>query len=257
MSDDEQTPSQQPGAEPPSPDPETTPRDDRRSREYWNVFYSRSSAPLAPSQFAAFVANEYPDHPLIIDVGCGNGRDALFFMHLGYQTIAIDASDEAIRSIQTRMNRLELTGLARPTLINKDISDLAANPDERIGQIREKKKIVYARFFLHALTELQEDDFIRFVGCLCFHPEDVVAVEFRTDKDENIQKIVAKHFRRFINPEKLKAKMAAAGALRVTYEVEGTGLAKYKTEDAQVCRILFCMNGTQNHRAEALSKNSQ
>ena len=62
--------------------------------EYWNKYYaSREVLKLsAPSQFAAFVAQEAGDAHLIIEVGCGNGRDSLFFARHGFQVVAIDGS---------------------------------------------------------------------------------------------------------------------------------------------------------------------
>lgn len=37
------------------------------------------------------------DKPRILDVGCGEGRDCLYLMNLGYDVQAIDISEEAIR----------------------------------------------------------------------------------------------------------------------------------------------------------------
>ena len=66
--------------------------------EYWNQYYaSREVMKLsAPSQFAAFAAQEAGDAHLIIEVGCGNGRDSLFFARHGFQVVAIDGSTAAI-----------------------------------------------------------------------------------------------------------------------------------------------------------------
>ena len=51
----------------------------QQKSDYWNSYYaSRAVLKLsAPSQFAAFVAQEAGDAHLIIEVGCGNGRDSL------------------------------------------------------------------------------------------------------------------------------------------------------------------------------------
>lgn len=42
------------------------------------------------------MANELDRSTTIIDVGCGNARDSLFFEKYGYNTIGLDASDTAI-----------------------------------------------------------------------------------------------------------------------------------------------------------------
>jgi 2-polyprenyl-3-methyl-5-hydroxy-6-metoxy-1,4-benzoquinol methylase len=71
--------------------------------DYWDLFYNNNK-PLLPSQFATFIANEYLGiKSTVIDVGCGNGRDSLFFMNLGFKVIGIDASKKAIESIQSKL----------------------------------------------------------------------------------------------------------------------------------------------------------
>ena len=49
--------------------------------DYWDNFYSGVDLKLGiPSQFAAFVAMEYLEKVnTILDIGCGNGRDSVFF----------------------------------------------------------------------------------------------------------------------------------------------------------------------------------
>lgn len=49
---------------------------------HWDDFYNNASEGMVmglPSQFSAFVASELPADALIIDMGCGNGRDSVFF----------------------------------------------------------------------------------------------------------------------------------------------------------------------------------
>ena len=66
---------------------------------YWEEEYSKNAIPLYPSQFAAFVASELFDSEThIIDVGCGNGRDSIFFAHLGKQVIGIDGSSVVVET---------------------------------------------------------------------------------------------------------------------------------------------------------------
>ena len=40
-----------------------------------------------------------PSEALILDAGCGSGRDALAFQSLGHRVLAIDASEEMVRSV--------------------------------------------------------------------------------------------------------------------------------------------------------------
>ena len=48
--------------------------------KYWDKYYSKlkNNNRLIPSQFAAFVAGELNTNSILIDIGCGNGRDSFF-----------------------------------------------------------------------------------------------------------------------------------------------------------------------------------
>ncbi|SVE11956.1 uncharacterized protein METZ01_LOCUS464810, partial [marine metagenome] len=40
---------------------------------------------------------QVPDSCTILDVGCGSGRDTLYFLNNGYEVISIDASSEMVK----------------------------------------------------------------------------------------------------------------------------------------------------------------
>ena len=44
---------------------------------------------MLPSQFAVFVANEYPEKNNIIDFGCGSARDTMFLSKFYKKVISI------------------------------------------------------------------------------------------------------------------------------------------------------------------------
>ena len=170
--------------------------DEGRAQSYWDLFYEKQKTQSPPSQFAAFTATEYKQHPLIIDIGCGNGRD---------------------------------------------ISDLDLN-HSLFKAVQQRKKLIYSRFFLHAIQEQKEDELFEFIIKLCQHPEDAIALEFRTKEDEHNPKQAQAHFRRFIAPRDLQLKLETKFKLNVSYQVQGYGLAKYGAEDAHVCRMLLTLN---------------
>lgn len=62
---------------------------------YWNKYYNSCEVPELPSQFAVFVLGEI-NPTAIIDIGCGSGRDALYFAGRGIPTIGIDGSASAV-----------------------------------------------------------------------------------------------------------------------------------------------------------------
>ncbi len=201
--------------------------------EYWNSYYSDKSQrapPIVPSQFAAFVAGEfsYPRRT-IVEFGCGNGRDSLFFSRWGYTTIGVDASQAAIEKCQERAQ-------GEANFICRDIR----SPD-LLDSIRKMSVpddvVVYARFFLHAIGLEEEMAFLSTARELC-GLEGAVAVEFRTNRDEALAKETRFHFRRFVDPVEFMARARQAG-LTTTYFVEGFGFAKYGKDDAHVARCIL------------------
>ncbi len=204
-------------------------------KDYWNFYYQNQSK-TPPSQFAAFIASEYPDHELIIDVGCGNGRDTIFFAQLGYNTVGIDGSKSAIEHCQKMMAGYDRNSDAN-IFIEKDVSDLSNNI-QQIIKSPAIKKIIYSRFFLHAINEYEEQEFLDFAFS-SINAEDRIALEFRTNLDEHKEKVTGKHYRRYIDTSIFIEHVTKKYNAKLMYCIEGTGFAKYKNDDAHVCRIIL------------------
>jgi SAM-dependent methyltransferase len=199
---------------------------------YWDEFYGQQQpmARLLPSQFATFLAGELPNRHRIIEFGCGNGRDALFFDQHGHHVVGVDGSSQAIR--HCRMAAAALA--ADAVFVEGSVSDadLPSRLPDRDGPVA-----VYARFFLHAITSDEEQAFLRCAAELTA-PGDLMAVEYRTMCDQGQVKVTDAHFRRFLSPHQFHLDAARHG-FHVTYAVEGFGYAKYREDDAHVARALL------------------
>ncbi len=223
-------------APPPSAphDPVPVPADRTRDAraEYWDEYYARGASPARrlPSQFAAFVAGELEGRHRVIELGCGDGRDAIFFATYGHEVVGVDASPTAI----DRCRRLAAT-------LNEQATFVVARIDEPGLAARIKgdttPRVVYARFFLHAITEAEEEDLLDLAATIA-DPGDLLAVEYRTIRDLSGAKATGTHFRRFVLPAAFEARALGRG-FDVTYSVEGFGFAKYRQDDAYVARTLF------------------
>jgi SAM-dependent methyltransferase len=200
--------------------------------DYWNDYYGSgpSSARLVPSQFAAFVAGEMASPHRVVEFGCGNGRDAIFFASFGHEVIGVDASEAAVRASRQRAGTLG----ERVTIIRSDIGDngLAEQLEVGTGPL-----MVYARFFIHAITDEEELGLLDLVADIT-EPGDRLAVEYRTVRDTSGPKATGTHYRRFVTPSTFQANTLARG-FDVAYAVEGFGFAKYKQDDAYVARTIF------------------
>ena len=195
---------------------------------YWEEEYSKNAIPLYPSQFAAFVASELFDSEThIIDVGCGNGRDSIFFAHLGKQVIGIDGSSVVVET----NNKLFEKQSQSLHFIEKDLNDAAVS-DYKLPA----NSTIYSRFFVHAIDQNAENNFLR-MASNSLKSGQRLFLEFRTEKDANLVKVAKEHYRRYVNTEAFIENLEAHG-FKVDYTVQGFGYAKYKTEDAHVCRII-------------------
>jgi cyclopropane fatty-acyl-phospholipid synthase-like methyltransferase len=186
---------------------------------YWDQYYSRATditRPL-PSQFAVFVAGELQSPHRLVEFGCGNGRDSLLFSSHGHRVIGVDASDPAVK----RCVRLAET-LGEPA----DFLTSAIDDPGLVGRIpaSEYPTAIYARFFLHAITEEEEQSFFLCANALT-KPGDVMAVEYRTVRDLSQEKATVSHFRRFMDPVVFQV-AAARHNFHTRYAVEGFGFAK-------------------------------
>ena len=142
----------------------------------------------------------------------------------------MDASDPAIN----RCVRLAETLGETAEFLTSSIDD----PD-LVGRIRtsEGPTAIYARFFLHAITEDEEQSFFRCANTLT-KGGDVMAVEYRTVRDLSQAKTTLSHYRRFMDPVVFELTAAHHG-FHVRYAVEGLGYAKYMQDDAYVARCVL------------------
>jgi SAM-dependent methyltransferase len=121
--------------------------------EYWQKFYGDNNKLLEPSPFAKyciqFLQNECQnlDQFVLLELGCGNGRDAVFFAD-HCKVIACDYSEEALKTIQ------------HPNVSTKNVDLTQDNWKDGLAQ---KYDVCYCRFLLHAIDYKYHTDVLRFM----------------------------------------------------------------------------------------------
>lgn len=169
---------------------------------YWNEFYSHVLLERKPSSFCEFVITKKFVSPCgtLVDIGCGNGRDTFNFMKNGINATGIDSCPAAIQSNLTFAQRL---GNIKPDFRRINVNQF----NEMI--VFKDYDYIYARFFLHSITEKDQQSFLKLLTCL--KQGATVLFEFRTDKDlmflrskkisdnEAISQGKEGHYRRYIN----------------------------------------------------------
>ncbi|MCL3816995.1 class I SAM-dependent methyltransferase [Aeromicrobium wangtongii] len=205
--------------------------------QYWERYYAerKSTKVPVPSQFAAFLAQEIPDNATVVDVGCGNGRDSIFFAAQAHPVLGLDGSHAAIDACRTVASA---AGVDHARFETVGVTDASfGSVLRRLVAEARGPVVVYARFFLHAITDDAQAEMISAVAA-ALRPDDLFAVEYRTTKDAALIKETAEHYRRYIDPAQLIVEVCRQG-FAVDYAVEGFGYAKYRHDDAHIARAIF------------------
>lgn len=205
-------------------------------RPHWDNFYrgpASAAVPKEPSAFARWVVEREPTSTALVDIGSGNGRDALWFARQGYRVTGLDYSRPAIR--QSRADA-ESAGLSA-TFDIVDLYDLryVLATGARLAH-EGGPRALYARFLPHALDDVGRHQLWRLVS-MALRPGGRLYLEFRTRKDARKPHEFGKHFRRFLAPDTVVRELEARGG-RIEHREEGNGLAVYRGEDPHVCRIV-------------------
>lgn len=209
----------------------------RKNRGYWNEFYKNLNISV-PSQFCVMVAVEIPKNATILEFGCGNGRDSLYLASQGYKVAAIDLSEEAITKC-TDIAKSQKFSHAKFQVGSLDSDDDIASLFETARRLADDDEDVigYSRFVMHSINDEQEASFIKNLQSTMLSGEKIY-FEFRSSEDEKLQKTYENHYRRFVNTEKFIERLTNHG-FNLDYSITGQGMAKYKTEDPFVSRLIF------------------
>ncbi|KQP77359.1 hypothetical protein ASF37_12510, partial [Aeromicrobium sp. Leaf289] len=171
----------------------------------------------------------------ILELGCGDGRDAFTFAQSGRNVTGLDRSHIGVDHAGRKAERAGIADRLR--FRTCDVSDTAALATE-ITSAREDDKplLTYMRFFLHSITAEVQAGLLNTVAEHA-RPGDHLAVEFRTDKDEANAKVHGGHYRRYQSAAAFRDQITALG-YTVIDETEGTGLSPYGDEDPELYRAI-------------------
>jgi hypothetical protein len=101
----------------------------------------------------------------------------------------------------------------------------------------DRPLLVYARFLLHCLPADEAGTLLTVVA-EATAPGDLLAVEFRTDRDSGNPKAHQQPYRRYVNARGFVESLQARYHFRVELRQEGNGFSRYHGEDPDLCRIV-------------------
>jgi tellurite methyltransferase len=203
-------------------------------KEYWTKFYSNNidnKEILEPTSFAKFLINEeyIVNQNNLIELGCGNGRDTIYFSEQGVHVTAIDQCENTTKQLNTIAN------------INSYHADFT-----RLIQSKNNYDVVYSRFTLHSITDEDEK---RTLGWIHnnLNKDGLLCIEARTlqdpicgmgqDMGSNVW-FYNEHHRRFIDAGEFVKKLESFG-FKIILSEEKNGFAKMGLDnDPVVLRVI-------------------
>ena len=208
------------------------------NQKFWNKFYlvKKEVKIPKPSSFGIFFNRKFiKKNNKVLEIGCGNGRDAFLFSKKAKKIIALDKSKTAIK-----INLLVSRKFKKKIIfLNEDFI--------KIYKIKKIEfDILYARFFLHTINFKQENELFSLIKYLKKKNKFIVGLEFRTNRDvlKKKGKYINKntrftdHYRRFINVPKFLKKIKKNN-FEILYIKQGINLSKTENENPNLCRLIF------------------
>ncbi len=169
----------------------------------------------------------------LIELGCGNGRDAVFFAKNHVETIAIDQCEH------------EITFLKQQNSDKKNIEFKCADFTSLKNHVMYV--VIYSRFTLHSISEKQEEKVINWAykvlskfGIFCIEARGQKNEIYQLGQkveNENDAYIWENHYRRFINFDKLCERLQNIG-FKLEYSKEQKCFAPFNGADETFFRII-------------------
>lgn len=209
-------------------------------KKYWEKYYSEHGKDVQINQQSSFAdfCNENYFHEKrlkIIDLGAGNGRDAIFFAQNNHEVIAIDQSINAI-NIEKEKMQYDVSKKLIPIaddFINYDYCSV--NPID----------VFYSRFTLHAINKNEEDILLNKIhhhlninGLFCAEVRTINDPIFGIGEDCGDNAFRTDHYRRFIDSQEFLNKMLQLD-FELLFFTEQNNLSAYKDDNPVLMRSIF------------------
>jgi len=211
-------------------------RNNRKHLKYWGDFYrSRASdrVPTTPTPFATWVVDQLDRRQHVLDVGCGNGRDSVYFAEQGHRVTALDGPQQARRLTRRLAKRHSVR--VRPTELNLNDLFSTLTSGARFAHLKKPPQI-YARFLLDAVEADSRQNFFRWAQMIQ-RRGGLTYLEFRTWQGTLRANAFRFHYRTLLDPSRVVAEIERHGGT-VVHREEGVGLAPFETENPRICRLV-------------------
>lgn len=202
---------------------------------YWTNFYEKNNHISKPTNFANEIIKYFKKNKKLdlIELGCGNGRDSIFFSSLDLNVTAVD-------QVESEINRLNKEHINSNNLkfICGDFTKMKRN---------KTYDVVYTRFTLHSITEQEEKNVVLW-SYDKLNKDGLFCIEVRGKKNSLFGKgnpvqghknafIYENHYRRFFDFHPFCDNLKKLG-FKLLFSKEEKGFAKFNGFDDYFIRII-------------------
>lgn len=208
-------------------------------QSFWNTHYQRFDV-QQPSSFSHYCGTRHlRSSDVLIELGCGNGRDGMTLADRVARYVGIDACSIAIEAFSRALDVNGLNGHRPPELLVRDFTatDFNEFSDEA------SRLALYSRFSLHSITYGEQEQLMQ--NLLRIRAPWMFMLEARTifddlygvGKNVGLHEFETDHYRRFIDPSAFLQDVSSRFAVKY-FEVSD-GFAVYKHENPILMRAVI------------------
>lgn len=202
-------------------------------KKYWDGYYKNKKQPFEHSLFAEYcITNYLKRDDSILELGCGNGRDAVYMAHNGMRVLGVDQCDQEIKFLTDKYG-------------TERLSFFCANFSE-MGQF-DIYNAIYSRFTLHAVNESQENNILN-NAYHHLYPNGYLFIEARGTQNEYFGKgikveneknafVYEGHYRRFLDLHETCNKIEQQN-IKIIEASEKNGCAPFAGTNYKFIRII-------------------
>ena len=205
-------------------------------KKYWTEYYSKNSKPTKASSFAEFILPKLDENKNLIELGCGNGRDSIYFSQNNINVIAVDQVQEEINYLNENHYSENIT------FVCDDFTDLGNTKKDLIKST--DFDYIYSRFTFHSINEKKEDktldwitDNIKVGGYFLLEARSINDPMFKQGKNLSESENFTTHYRRYMNLDTIIKKLESRN-FKIIFKIEDNDLAVYKDDNPYVIRII-------------------
>lgn len=196
---------------------------------YWNSYYATQRSFMQPSDFAQYALRYMEGKGKLFDMGCGNGRDSIYYDSYGIRVTAMDISEEAIKLVKSRESNV-FTICDDFTISNA----MACNDFD----------YYYLRWSLHTISYDKQLETFRRISSAA-KPRSLIFIEARSVNDDlygigapvERNAFIHGHYRRFLDVNETRRVIEEFG-FHIIHISEDRGYSKYGNDDPVLMRLV-------------------